>query len=61
MTNLDRIRTESPKELAERLANMIDCYVCPMRTKYTDCANDCKETILAWLYEEESEGDCIEQ
>lgn len=61
MTNLDRIRTESPKELAERLSNMIDCYVCPMRTKYTDCANDCKEAILSWLYEQESEGDCVEQ
>ena len=61
MTNLERIRTESPEELAERIANMIDCYVCPLRTKYTDCANDCKEFLLAWLGEQEDLGEYIEQ
>lgn len=61
MTNLERIRTEAPEELAKRLAEMIDCYVCPLRTKYTDCANECKEAILTWLDETEEAGDYGEQ
>jgi len=54
MTNGDRIRAMSDKELAEIFDKMIqDCEYCPL---YGDCINNigvsCKVMYLKWLREE---------
>lgn len=49
MTNADRIRSMSDKELAEFLmkpTRIIPKYECE------DCENDCTECVLEWLREE---------
>lgn len=57
MTNYERIKNMSKKEVAEELyANAYDCGSCPADSKeYTECCeggNDCVKTIMKWLEEE---------
>jgi hypothetical protein len=54
MTNADKIRGMTDTELADLLADVIDCWHCPT---YADCTDvkSCDNALLAWLKQEHKE------
>lgn len=56
ITNADRIRGMSNEELAEFMANKIDCQYCSVRSAWcTESEASCKTNWLDWLRQEARE------
>ena len=57
ITNGDRIRAMSDKELAEFLANPCQCDIDPAKDGYRECGNDlCLKYIRDWLQQPAEEA-----
>jgi hypothetical protein len=56
MTKGDWIRGMTDKQLADFLADVIDCWHCPT---YQECTNvkSCDNALMAWLKQERKEND----
>lgn len=56
MTNADKIRSMTDKELADWIAEIIDCWHCPV---YDKCCQPkcCNEIIKDWLQQEAESND----
>ena len=52
MTNADKIRSMTDEELAERLADIIDCWYCPTYQQCTE-VKGCANVLKAWLKQEQ--------
>jgi hypothetical protein len=55
MTNADKIRGMTDTELANLLAEVIDCWHCPTYQECTDVYG-CDNALLAWLKMEHKEA-----
>lgn len=57
ITNYDRLVSKSPEELAEWLANQVDCQYCSVRSEWcTENEAACRRNWLDWLKQEASYG-----
>lgn len=52
MTNADKIRSMTDKELANWLCIHMDCYNCEVPTTGIDCKDYCRLILLDWLKQE---------
>lgn len=50
MTNADKIRSMTDKELANRIVCHVSCSCCPLEQE--DCKKHCYEIWLEWLKQE---------
>ena len=55
MTKGDWIRSMTDEQLAEFLADIIDCWHCPTYQECTD-VKSCDNALLAWLKQEHKEN-----
>jgi hypothetical protein len=55
MTNADKIRGMTDEQLAEWLADIIDCWHCPRYTRCTE-VKGCANALKAWLQQEHVES-----
>ena len=55
MTKGDWIRSMTDEQLAEFLADIIDCWHCPTYQECTD-VQGCDNALLAWLKQEHKEN-----
>jgi hypothetical protein len=54
MTNADKIRSMTDEQLADFLADVIDCWHCPTYQECTD-VKSCDNVLMAWLKQEHKE------
>ncbi|MBO7682571.1 MAG: hypothetical protein J6T17_07465 [Clostridia bacterium] len=56
LTNADRIRAMTDEELAELMANKVDCQYCSVRSEWcTESEASCRANWLDWLRQEVEE------
>lgn len=56
MTNADRFRAMTDEELAEWMANKVDCQYCSVRSEWcTESEASCRTNWLDWLKQEAKE------
>lgn len=54
-TNADRLRSMTDEELAEWMANKVDCQYCSVRSEWcTESEASCRTNWLDWLKQEVS-------
>ena len=58
MTNADKIRSMTDEQLAEFLADVMDCWNCPRYTRCTE-VKGCANALKAWLQQEHVESNAI--